>query len=217
MSGSRGAPVVEHDRGLGEQAAEQQVPHHPARRREPEQAVAGARVHVQVQRLQVLEQDAALPLDDRLRQAGRPRRVEHPERVVERQPLGGQRSRLQELVPVALAAEVRQHERPLERRDLPLQLGDDLAPVEILAAVAVAVDREQHLRADLGEAVDHAAHAEVGRAARPDRADRRAGQERGGRLGDVRHVGDHPVAALDARGAQAGRDAPGQRAQLTPA
>ena len=83
--GLGGAAVVEHDRGLGEQAADEEVPHHPAGRREPEEAVAALRVEVQVQLLQVLEQDPALAVDDRLRQAGRPGRVEHPERVVERQ------------------------------------------------------------------------------------------------------------------------------------
>ena len=36
-----GAAVVEHDRGVGEQAADQEVPHHPAGRGEPEEAVAG--------------------------------------------------------------------------------------------------------------------------------------------------------------------------------
>ena len=46
--------------------------------------------------------------------------------------------------------------------------------VELAPVVAVAVDRQQHLRLDLREAVDHAARAEVRRAARPDRAERRA-------------------------------------------
>ena len=40
-------------------------------------------VDVEVELLQVLEQDAALALDDRLRQAGGAGRVEDPERVVE--------------------------------------------------------------------------------------------------------------------------------------
>ena len=55
-----------------------------------------------------------------------------------------------------------------------------------LAAVHVAVDREQHLRLDLREAVDHAARAELGRDAGPDRAEAGGGQERDERLGDVR-------------------------------
>ena len=63
--------------------ADEEVPHHPAGRREPEDAVAGLRVEVQVELLQLLEQDAAVALDDRLRQAGGARGVEDPERVVE--------------------------------------------------------------------------------------------------------------------------------------
>ena len=66
-----GAAVVEDDRGAGEQAGDEEVPHHPAGRREPEEAVAGVGVDVEVELLQVLEEDAALALDDRLRQAGR--------------------------------------------------------------------------------------------------------------------------------------------------
>ena len=83
MSGCAGAAVVEDDRGVGEQDADEEVPHHPAGRGEPEDAVAGLRVEVQVELLQLLQQDPAVALDDRLRQAGRARRVEDPERVVE--------------------------------------------------------------------------------------------------------------------------------------
>ena len=75
--------VVEDDRGPGQQAGDEEVPHHPAGRGEPEEAVAGVGVDVEVELLQVLEQDAALGLDDRLRQAGRAGGVEDPERVVE--------------------------------------------------------------------------------------------------------------------------------------
>src|SRR5262249_18727638 len=80
----RRIPVEEDDRRVREQAADEEVPHHPARGREPEKPVAGPRVEVQAQLLQVLEEDAALAVDDRLREARRARAVEHPERVVER-------------------------------------------------------------------------------------------------------------------------------------
>ena len=55
--------------------------------------VVGARAEVVVQRadLQRLEHDAAVAVDDRLRQAGRAARIDDPERVVERQP--GRRER----------------------------------------------------------------------------------------------------------------------------
>ena len=81
--GVAGAAVVEDDRGPGQQPGDEEVPHHPAGRREPEEAVAGVGVDVEVELLQVLEQDAALALDDRLRQAGGAGGVEDPERVVE--------------------------------------------------------------------------------------------------------------------------------------
>ena len=82
------------------------------------------------------------------------------------------------------------------------QLGEDPrrhgAAVEVLAAVAVAVDREEDLRLDLREAVDHRARAELGRGARPDRPQGGRREERDERLGNVRHVCDDTVAAADA-------------------
>ncbi len=89
--------------------------------------------------------------------------------------------------------------------------------VEVLAAVAVAVDDEQYLRLDLGEAVDDAARAELGRRARPDRADAGACQESDQRLGNVRHVGGHAIAALDAERAQATGHGGHLLGQLAPA
>ncbi len=98
-----------------------------------------------------------------------------------------------------------------------LQLGDHGPAVEGLAAVGVAVDGEQHLWLDLLESVDHAAAAHVGRAARPDRAQAGAGQQRHHRLGDVRQVGDHPVAAAHTHVAQRRRDRGDLAFQLGPA
>ncbi len=206
-------PVEEHDRGIRQQAADEEVPHHPAGRREPEQPVAGVGVEVEPELLQVLEQDAALSVHDRLRQSRRARAVEHPERMVE-----GELGELElagRQLPVA-AGQVREHERALERRQLPLQLRHRLAAVEVLAAVAVAVDGEEHLGLDLGEAVDDAAHAELRRAARPRRADARAAEEGGDRLGDVREVGGDAIPGLDARLAQRRRDRTRARPQLAP-
>ena len=62
------------------------VPHHPAGGGEPEEAVAGPEVVVQRERLQVLEEDAAVAVDDRLGQAGGARRVQDVQRMVERRP-----------------------------------------------------------------------------------------------------------------------------------
>jgi hypothetical protein len=88
--------------------------------------------------------------------------------------------------------------------------------VEVAAVVAVAVDRQQDLRLDLCEAVDHRAGAEVGRAARPHGAERRRGQERRDRLRDVGDVRRHAVAAADAERAQAAGDPHHLLAQLAP-
>ena len=212
-----GAAVVEHDRGVGEQDADEEVPHHPAGRREPEDAVARLRVEVQVQLLQLLEQDPAVALDDRLRQPGGPGGVEDPERMVEGHPLEaelGAGAGLLDLVPAQAAGEPRgvgargrgrgparcarrwaSSARARRRRSI---------RSNGRAVVAVAVDREQHLGLDLGEAVDHGRDAEVGRARRPDRADRGRGEEPDQRRGQVRHVGDDAVAAARPR-ARAGR------------
>ena len=166
-----------------------------------------------------------MALDDRLRQAGRARRVEDPERVVERHalelssepsPAASSSSHASAPSSAELGSPPGTAARPsLERRHLALQLGDDVELVEVAPAVAIAVDGEQHLGLDLREAVDDRARAEVRRAARPDRADARDGEERRDRLGDVRHVGDDAVARPTPR--RAGRrDRRRQRAQLAP-
>ena len=74
--GVAGIAVEQHGRGSDQQARHQVVPHHPARGREPEEAVARAEIVVQGQHLVVLDEDAAVAVDDRLGQPGGPRRVE---------------------------------------------------------------------------------------------------------------------------------------------
>ena len=83
-----------------------------------------------------------------------------------------------------------------------------VAPIEPLAAVGVAVDGDEHLRLDLGEAVDQAPRPEVRRAAGPDRPEARAGEQRDDRLGDIRDDGHDPVAATDPEPPEAGRRRP---------
>jgi hypothetical protein len=163
----------------------------------------------------VLEEDPALAVDDRLGQARRPRAEEQPQRVVEGHLLEGQRLVAgHEIRRPAAAVEVAEaHDRGA---DLLGDAGDDLAAVVVAPAVAVAVDGKEHLGLDLREAVDDRARAELGRGARPHRADRGGGQEGGDRLGDVRHVGGHPVAGTDAHAPQPAGDAGGLLAQLAP-
>ena len=79
-----GRVAVEHDdRRAHQQAVDERVPHHPGRRREPQQAAAGLEIPAQRVRLEVLQQDAAVPVHDRLRDARRAGREEHRERMVE--------------------------------------------------------------------------------------------------------------------------------------
>ena len=107
--------------------------------------------------LLVLEQDAAVAVDDRLRQPRRAGGEEHVQRVRERDGREFQRSRLGEQVRPAVcvrqdvvhAAEVRdvddaaQARKPLaDRRHL-------LAPVDHLVSVAVAGDGEEEGRLEL--------------------------------------------------------------------
>ena len=201
--------VEEDDRGVGEQDADEEVPHHPAGRREPEDPIALLGVEVEVHLLQVLEQDAAVAVDDRLRQAGGARRVEDPERVVEGE---RRRTRARESAGPEEARPPSRCRRGSRSRTVRSSPGISAAiastivgAVEVAPAVAVAVDREQDLRLDLREAVDHAAGAELRRRRGPDRAQRGGGEEGGDRLEDVRQVGGDAVALADAE------RAPGRR------
>ena len=186
----RGAAVVEHDRRVGEQAADEEVPHHPAGRGEPEHAVAGR-----------AGRGAGASSAARAGSRRGPGRSPSAGRScpTSRGPTAGGRTaparsvssapspRAEQLVPgehrelrrrrrrlVAVRRRGRAARRCARRVGISARMPPhDRGAVEVLAAVAVAVDREQHLRLDLGEAVDHAARAELGRGARPDRADAR--------------------------------------------
>ena len=153
--------------------------------------------------LHQLEHDAAVPVDDRLRLARRAGAEEHEDGVVER-------NRLERELP-GLGEEVGPRSRVghrvlgvgdvddvLERGEGRADQGELLAPVEAPVAEAVAADREQDLRPELPEAVDHATGAELGRNARPDRSEARSGGERNERLGDVREVRGDEIALADA-------------------
>jgi hypothetical protein len=86
----------------------------------------------------------------------------------------------------------------LEAREPCADLGDLLAAVDQLLAVAVTGDGEEHFRLELPEPVEDAADAELGRTRRPDRAEARGREERDERLRDVRQVRDDPVTGTDA-------------------
>jgi hypothetical protein len=149
-----GVAVVEERRSPREQARDDHVPHHPARGREPEEAVLGRKIYVQHGLLQMFDEDAALAVHDGLRQAGGPRGVEHPQRVVEGHLFEAELGALvlrEQLVPrrhvlqrtgVRFLLEVRQDHGLLEAWDLLLELRHRLCPVVVLSTVTVAVHRE---------------------------------------------------------------------------
>ena len=95
----------------------------------------------------------------------------------------------------------------LQARQLRPHLRDLLAPVDVLVAVPVRGDGQEHLRLELAEAVEDAPDAELGRARGPDRAEARAREEADERLRDVREVGDDPVPGADPQALQAGAGA----------
>ncbi len=211
--------VVEHDRRLGEQDPDQEVPHHPAGRREPEHAIAGLRIDVQVLVLELLEQDPAVALHDRLGQPRRARRVQHPQGMVERDLLEGQLGVVAEELlegDHALQRLLAQQHGGVQRRHLRHQPGHDLPAVEPPPAVAVATRRQQHLGLDLREPIHHAARPEVRRARRPHRPQRRRRQHARDRLHAVGQIGHDTITRPDPTGAQTRRDPRRQLAQLAP-
>ena len=169
----------------------------------------------------MLDDDPAVRLHDPLRQAGRPRRVEHPQRLVERhrrelqrRRRGGELRPRHRALQRGVGVEVRHEHRRPQRGQRLLQRGDGLAHVERPAVVAVAVDGDQHRGLDLREAVEHRTRPEVRRARRPHGAERRRREERDQGLDGVRHQCDDPVAAAHTRRRQARAGPPDQVAQL---
>src|SRR2546422_7330270 len=67
--------VVEDDRRTKEKPTCQVIPHHPAGTREPEESVARSEVVVEREDFQMLEKNAAMAMNDRLREPRRARRV----------------------------------------------------------------------------------------------------------------------------------------------
>jgi hypothetical protein len=98
-----------------------------------------------------------------------------------------------------------QHGRA-QGRQLRPQRRDVRQDVELLAAVAVAVDGDQHRGLHLGEPLADRARAEVWRARRPDRAKAGGGEEADQRFRAVGQHGDDPIAPP-----HPGGDEPGPR------
>jgi hypothetical protein len=172
---------------------------------------------VQAELFEVLDEDAALGLDDGLGEARRAGGVEHPQRMVEgdlfvdgRHVRGGEGGPFQGALR-RLGAEQRNVDDGAQGGQLAAQFGDGVAAVVFLSAVAVAVDGEEHDGFDLLEAVEDAAGTEIGGAGRPYAADGRGGEEGDHGLRNVREVAADPIPRAYAEGTELG----GQGADLT--
>src|SRR4051812_16905946 len=69
------------------------------------------------------------------------------------------------------------------------EVAHDLGAVVMLAAIAIAIDRDENFRLDLLEAIPSREFARIRRTERPHRTDADRRQKRDDRLRDVRHVG----------------------------
>jgi hypothetical protein len=207
-----GIAVEQDDRGADAEAGHQVVPHHPAGRGEPEEAVVRPEVALQSERLEVFDGDAAVPVHDRLGQAGGARREQDVQRLVE-----GDAGELQR---AGFGHEVGPGRGPVDRGGALVEVGqpDDGAhagqasadrldlrsSVDRLGAVLVAVDGQQERGLDLLPPVDDALHPELRSTRAEDGAEAGGGQHEHQGLGDVRGVGGHAVAGTDGRAHEAG-------------
>ncbi len=82
--------VIEHHGRARDETRQQDVPHHPARRREIEHAGRGLQVEMEMRELQRFQQHAAMPVHKGFRQPRRAGRIDDPERVVEPRILEGE-------------------------------------------------------------------------------------------------------------------------------
>ena len=152
-------------------------------------------------------------MDDALGNTGRARRIEDVERVIEREWLeeravAGRCGH--EFVPAddiadrgdSSAAEVRNEDRPLHRRQRTHDLGDPSRAVMVFPGVRVGVGRDENLWLDLAESIENALRAEVRRTGRPHGAHRRRSERRDDRFGQVRDISRNPVARPDALAAK---------------
>src|SRR3546814_12049764 len=80
----RGIAVIEHDRAAGDQRREQQVPHHPAGGAVAKHPRIGAKIQMKMQQLQLLQQRAAVTMDDDLGHASGAGRDHPPKRMTRR-------------------------------------------------------------------------------------------------------------------------------------
>ncbi len=143
--------------------------------------------------------------------------------MVERQYRECQRPRLgEQIVPpgglgerVVIAARIGHVHRVLEVRESGADPGHVGPAIDRALAIAVAGDRQQHLRLDHLETGDHAARTELRCAGSPHGADAGGCEERDQRLRDVGQVGDDAVARADPQPQEPGAGARDLLTKLT--
>ena len=93
-------------------------------------------------------------------------------------------------------------DQSLESRQARQHLAQALAHLDGMAVVAIALDREQHLRPDLAEAVEDSSGAELGRARGLHGPEARGGQHGTHGLGDVWQIARDAIPDPDASGSE---------------
>ncbi len=219
--------VVEDNRRAGRQRADQPVPHHPAARGEPENAVAGPHVQMPAMLRRVLEQEPRRSVLQALRRARRARGVEDEPRGIERHRgehgiVGRSIDQVPEMPGLHMQVDIGLMVQFVDQPDLlqARQAGDDLpeqrAAVMLLPAVDVAVGGHEHLGRDLTEAVEDSGRTEVRARRGEDRTQAGGGQHGDHGFRDVGHPGRHGVTRSDAGRHERGPDRAGRPPQLRP-
>ncbi len=209
------AAVVDAGSGPQQQAADLQVPHHPAGRAVPMETfaravglVAASNVVVQTEQGHAHQNGATMAVHDRFGQAGCATRIDDPQRMVERQPKWRERARggivacngIGEGCVRKPGPGPRQCPAVVEHQQMPhrwqccTQLCHHRQPLLLASAMHHRVATDQYRGRNLAEAVEHRVAAHVGRADAPDPANADRGQKGDHRLWDVRQVGHHPIA-----------------------
>ncbi|MNF92692.1 hypothetical protein D3C84_753420 [compost metagenome] len=166
---------------------------------------------MQLMFLEVLQQGAAVTVDDALGYPGGAGGIQNEQRMVEGYPNEGDLGSgigLEE-IGVAYAAadagdvrrvlQIRHHHGTQKARQACRHLSVLLQAIDALAVVPVAIDAQQQLGLDLPETVEHALHTEVWRSTGPEGTQRGNGQHGHQGFRHIRHETGDPVALADAQ------------------
>jgi hypothetical protein len=160
---------------------------------------------VQLLFLEVLQQRAAMAMDDALGHTGGAGGEHDEQRMAERQTLEFDLGRTAGTDKIGIAhtiadvghlrsiGEVANNHRLFDGRQLRHGLGIFFQAIDGLAVVPVAIDTDEDLRGDLAEAIQHALHAKIGRSRRPDSAQRSGSQHGDDGFRHVRQIAGNTV------------------------